>query len=260
MEVRNESITPQKAEQYLNRNTSNRKLRDGVVERYASDMKQGRWTECPAPIVFYENGDVADGQHRLWAIVESKTTQKFLVGRGLSREAGLNIDTGVTRNLVDNARIAGLNDALTSELLACARAVDEGVRGTKGYSNAQKLAMFEKHKESVTWACQHGPRGRTIRNQCVLSAVARAWMYEADKEKLQRFCKVLSTGVPDGEHESAAIALRNYLLVKRNAHLNQMFAETFKKVQNAIHYFMRDKKLMVIKVVADEQYPLKKGR
>jgi len=99
-----ETITPTKAHTWLNRNTSNRKLRDGWVEKYASDMRAGKWTECIVPIVFYENGDIADGQHRLWAIIESDTPQRFFVLHGLTREAGLNIDTGGGRNLVDNAR------------------------------------------------------------------------------------------------------------------------------------------------------------
>jgi hypothetical protein len=92
-EMKLESITPKKAEHYLNRNTSNRKLREGVVERYASDMAGGRWTKCAAPIVFYEDGEIADGQHRLFAIIESGKSQKFFVMRDLPRDAGLNIDT-----------------------------------------------------------------------------------------------------------------------------------------------------------------------
>jgi hypothetical protein len=36
-----EKITPAKAEKYLNANKANRNLRDGLVERYASDMKNG---------------------------------------------------------------------------------------------------------------------------------------------------------------------------------------------------------------------------
>jgi hypothetical protein len=260
VDVKQETITPEKAEKYLNRNTSNRKLRDGVVEKYAHDMKHGRWTECAAPIWFYENGDVADGQHRLWAIIESKTPQKFLVGRNMPREAGLNIDTGLTRTIVDNARISGSDPDLTNEMVAVARAVEEGCRQGKGYSNAKRLEIVEKHREAVSWACSHGPRGRTIRNQCVLAAVARAWYHEPDKEKLERFCKVLTTGQSDGMHESAAVTLRNYLLLKKNAHLNQLFTETFHKVQNAIRYFMQGKQLLVIKTVSDEAYPPKRMR
>ena len=74
METTIENISPQQAEKMLNSNKGNRKLRDGVVEKYALDMVSGNWTQCPVPISFLQNGDVADGQHRLWAIIESITT------------------------------------------------------------------------------------------------------------------------------------------------------------------------------------------
>lgn len=251
-----ESINPKKAEQYLNRNTSNRKLRDGCVDRYAYDMRTGAWTQCTAPIVFYENGDIADGQHRLWAIIESNTTQKFMVVRNLPREAGLNIDTGASRTLVDNARISGTGHDLNNEVLAASRAVEHGKRMADALPNSLKLQIAERHMEAVLWATKHGPRGQCIRNQCVLGAVARAWYHEEDKEKLARFCKVLTDGFADGVHESAAVALRNYLLTKRNAHLNQLFVETFNRVQNCIRAFMRGKPLTIVKSVSEEPYPL----
>lgn len=255
-----ETITPAKAEQYLNRNTSNRKLRDGVVDKYAEDMRNGHWTECIVPIAFYANGDVADGQHRLWAIVESGITQRFFVLRNLSRDAGLNIDVGVPRTLVDNARISGMNTELTNEVLSVARATEFGKRVSDAMPNSKKLEIVERHREAVFWAVKHGPRGRNIRNQCVLGAIARAWYHETDKEKLSRFCKVLTDGFADGDYESAAVALRNYLMVKKNAHLNQLFSDTFSKVQNAIRAFMRGKPLTVIKAVSEEYYPLPKDK
>jgi hypothetical protein len=252
-----ENITPVKAEKYLNHNKANRKLREGVVDKYAEDMRAGNWTECAAPIVFYEDGDIADGQHRLWAIIESGTTQNFDVRRNFPRNAGLNIDTGLGRTIVDNAKISGIDSDLTNEMVSIARAVDSGTRQRDASSNTAKLQLVEKHREAVKWTVTHGPRGRGIRNQCVMAAIARAWYTEADKEKLARFCKVLTDGQAFGEHESAAVALRNYLLLKKNAHLNQLFRETVLKAQNCVYYFMRNKKLMVIRTVKEEMYKRK---
>jgi len=252
-----ETITPNKAELYLNRNTCNRKLRDARVDKYAHDMRNGAWTQCTVPIAFYDNGDIADGQHRLWAIIESGAPQKFYVMRELPREAGLNIDTGDSRTLVDNARISGSNHELTNEVLSISRAVENGRRTSDSLPNSRRLEIAARHLEVSQWVVKHGPRGRNIRNQCVLAAVARAWYHEQDKEKLARFCKVLTDGFADGEQESAAVALRNYLMVKRNAHLNQLFAETFNKVQNCIRAFMRGKSLTIVKAITEEPYPLK---
>lgn len=258
-----EKITPRKAEQYLNRNNSNRALRAGVVERYAKDMANGKWSECIAPIVFYDDGDLADGQHRLFAIVESGVPQKFYVRRNLPRGAGLNIDMGMNRSLVDNARIAGVDAHLNNVLLAVTRCFATGARsaGGKGnaVSNTQKLAWVDKYREPCEWAIHHGPVAKGIRNALTYTAIARAYSHmkdEAQVERLKEFCKVLQTGVSNGEADSAAVAIRNYLISNRMlAYSPGGWYETFKKLQNAISYFMRRKPLNVIKAVAAECYP-----
>ena len=251
-----EYIDCAKAQMWLDRNTSNRKLRDGWVEKYASDMLAGKWTECIVPIVFYENGDIADGQHRLWAIIESGTTQRFFVLHGLSREAGLNIDTGGSRTLVDNARISGLNADITNEMTAAARALESGTRTSSSMSNSSLLTLVEKHREALKWVCAHGPRGKGLRNQCVLAAVARAWYHTDDKEKLARFCQVVSTGMMQDGGESAAVALRNLFLMNRNVHLNQLFREHFLLAQAAVKAFMHSRPITRLRTPAEEPYPL----
>ena len=252
-----ETITPKKAEIYLDRNTCNRPLRGQKVDKLTHDMRNGTWTICPCPITFYDNGDVADGQHRLWAIIDSNTSQKFLVLHGLPRPAGLNLDTQERRNVIDNARISGTNSGLTTEVLSISKVVESGQRAGDALPDSRKIEVADRHLDAVQWTIKHGPRGRYLRNQCVMAAVARAWYHEADKEKLARFCKVLSDGFADGASESAAIALRNYLLVKRDAHLLSLFSESFRKVQNCIRVFMRGKAISIVKNVAAEPYPLK---
>jgi hypothetical protein len=262
MELVMEKVTPTKAEGWLNKNKSNRKLRDGVVERYAEDMRNGQWTTCPVPICFYNDGDVADGQHRLWAIVESGCPQTFPVARGLTRADGLNIDTGLNRSIVDNARISGQDAGLSNQLLSVARAIAEGERGgAKPLSNAQRLALVESHRDAAKWACANGPKGRWVNNAITVGAVARAWYVEKDHERLRRFCDVLGSGFSDGESESAAIAIRNYLVNKGTVTTSAgLWRDTFLKVQNAIRYFMLGKKLTVIKQVSEEAYPLRKSK
>ncbi|MNX86001.1 hypothetical protein D3C86_1178590 [compost metagenome] len=261
MDIRIEVVDPAKAESWLNLNKNNRKLRDGVVEQYAQDMKAGRWTNCPTPISFYADGDVADGQHRLWAIVESSTTQTFPVARGLDRADGLNIDTGLNRSVVDNSRISGVDTGLSNTLVAVARATQHGVASVGRMSNALKVECVDLHRDACTWAVANGPKGKNLRNAVVLAAISRAWYWEEDKSKLRRFCDVFDSGFQQGDEESAAVAMRNYMLLKAGlASSSAMWTDTFLKVQNAINYFMRSKKLTVIKGVKEEPYPLKKKR
>ena len=264
LQVTYEAIDSKKAEDILNKNTCNRALREGIVEKYASDMKHGLWTECAMPIVFYIDGDVADGQHRLYAIIESKTTQSFLVVRNFPREAGLNIDTNLVRSLVDNAHISGIDTSLSNTLVSVARAIEDGdsiaLARHRGLSNSENLALVDKHREAADWVVRYGPRGRGLRNAVILSALCRAWYAEKDKDRLALYSTVLSKGFANGPSDSAAVAMRNYLVMKMqqgvSLTISANWRDTFLKVQNSIHYFMHGKPLKTIKVVSDEAYPL----
>jgi hypothetical protein len=262
MEIQLEKVTPRKAEQWLNVNKNNRKMRDGVAEKYADEMRNHRWTQCPEPIAFYDDGDLADGQHRLWAVLESGRTIEFPVARGLTRADGLNLNTGMGRTLVDNAKISGSDASLSNELLSIARAVAQGKcsNGKTPLSNSQRLEMVGEHRAAVDWAISNGPRGRGLRNAMILGAIARAWYWEPDKDRMKRFCDVFTSGFSDGEEETAAIALRNYYLTKPAIASAALWVDTFLKSQNAIFYFMKARKLTIIKGIEEEQYPLKKKR
>ncbi len=255
-----ENVSVQKAEDWLNKfNKTNRSLRQGVVEQYAADMKAGKWTQCVDPIVFYDDGELADGQHRLYAVIESDMTQTFSVMRGLDRASGLNIDTGLGRTVTDNGRISGQDTGLSNNLVAVARAVVTGMASAGRASNAQKLEMVNAVREGAEWAISHMPHAKNVCNSATLGAIARAYYWEADKDRLDRFCKVLGNGFGEGDADTAAIAMRNYMLTNAGyASSTTMWRDTFLKCQNAIDYFMKRKKLTVIKTVKDEAYPLKK--
>lgn len=261
MQIAVELITPKKAADWLDANKSNRRMRAGVAERYAADMAAGKWTQCPEPISFYEDGDLADGQHRLWAIIESETSQRFPVARGLKRADGLNLNTGLGRTLVDNSRISGASDNISNALVATARAVHTGEANGGNGSNAAKLELVEQYREPCEFAVASVKRTRGLCGATVLAAVSRAYMHETDLARLRRFCDVLASGFYIDDTEVAAVAMRNYLLSKGSiAQSSALWRDTFLKVQNSISYFMRGKKLTVIKAVGDEPYPLKKTR
>jgi hypothetical protein len=244
-------------------NTENRKLRESDAEKFAEDMRAGRWTRCFAPIQFYDDKTLADGQHRLRAIVASGVAQEFPVVRGLHREEGLNIDTGRPRSLVDAAKISGADETLTNELVGVCRGIEDGSHAStrgKPRSNAQKMDMVQRHRAAAEWACANGPKGKMIRNGIVLAAIGRAWYYEADRDRLRRFSDVLGSGFYTGESETAAIALRTYLLGKGTVTHGLLWRDTFLKCQNAIKHFMQGNRLTVIKGVSDDAYPVKKRK
>lgn len=260
MEMKQEMISPERAEKYLNSNKANRKLRAGVFEKYQADMEDGKRTDCPVPISFYENGDIADGQHRLWAVLESGIPIKFWVCRGVKKEAGLNIDIGLPRTLVDNARISGVDDNLSNELIALVTFYVFGTRQRKPLSFSKRMELITAHREPCDWAIRCGLKGRGFRNAVVLAAIARAHHHGMEEERLREFSRVLSNGMSNGTEDSAAIALRNYVIARNFNAAGMDGADFFLRAQNAIAYFMKRKSLMVVRVATVEAFPLKKGK
>lgn len=94
-------VTPAIAEAWLEKNVSNRKLSDTAVTKYAKLMTDGMWHYDGSPIRFDTTGKLIDGQHRMWAIIESDTTQQFIVLRNLDPKAFITIDTGKARSFGD---------------------------------------------------------------------------------------------------------------------------------------------------------------
>lgn len=254
-----EKISPKRAEKLLNdTNTQNRKLRAGVVEKYAADMKYGKWLKNPQPIMFYEDGVLADGQHRLWAVVESGATVPFFIVRGVSKDVALNIDTGFGRGLVDNARIAGIEKPISHSIISMAVVLHFGTRQVgRGLSNAERLEIIERYEPHLTWVEERRPRKAKVSNGVIGAAIARAHMHERDLERLAEFCAILGGSIPkDPEADIAAHTFRNYVIGGDD--LARDARDLFLKAMNATKYFMRRKSLTVIKGVKDEAYPLLK--
>lgn len=116
--------TWQEAEEALTKNVSNRHLRPNDVDKYARDMKSkatdGKplWRDCSAPIQFDWDGNLIDGQHRLYAQVRSKTKQSWWVLRDVDPASQKNIDIGIPRNVADALKFEGYTGTIVLSAVA----------------------------------------------------------------------------------------------------------------------------------------------
>ena len=62
--LRKELITPEMANQILEKNHINRRLRIDDVNAYARDILNGNWKENSDPITISKSGNLLNGQHR----------------------------------------------------------------------------------------------------------------------------------------------------------------------------------------------------
>lgn len=86
-------LTPEMATELLECNTINRPLSDSHVHRIARQINDGKWKFNGDTIKIAKTGDVLDGQHRLWAIIEAKKPVDTILVQGIEKDAFSTIDT-----------------------------------------------------------------------------------------------------------------------------------------------------------------------
>ncbi|MGV9891702.1 hypothetical protein [Streptomyces sp. NPDC003395] len=104
-------VTPQLAQEWLDRNVHNRPIRKNKVDNYARDMKAGNWALNGEAIKFAIDGVLLDGQHRLHAIVAAGVPVQMLVVTGLANETQVTMDSGVKRTTGDAFGLEGKKNA-----------------------------------------------------------------------------------------------------------------------------------------------------
>lgn len=96
MRLEIEHISPQRAVEFLARPWSKqRRISNAFVRKYARAMTEGRWVEPSLdPIAFNMDGELSNGQHRLYAVIEAGWEGDMLVAYDAPDEAFLVHDTG----------------------------------------------------------------------------------------------------------------------------------------------------------------------
>jgi hypothetical protein len=140
-------ITPETAERWLTRNTTNRKIRPHHVGNLASDMEAGMWQITGESIKFDNAGNLIDGQHRLSAIVRSGQAVTMLVVSGLLPESQKVMDSGAKRSASDALKLA--NRSNTTVLASAARLAIAHESGMFKYPGANVPTVT--HSQIITF-------------------------------------------------------------------------------------------------------------
>lgn len=105
-----ETITPEMAQMYLNKNIGNRQLSKATVASYAQLMRDDLWEVNNDAICFNASGRLLNGQHRLSAVVESGKPIQFAVIRGLGDDSFVTMDNGKNRIAADAFYTFGIDN------------------------------------------------------------------------------------------------------------------------------------------------------
>lgn len=106
-------VTPEMAAEWLRSNTANRKPSQAAVKRWAKIMLAHSWKLCTDAIAFDTKGVLINGQHRLMAVIESGTTQPFIVAFNFPEESKESCDLGKKRQLHEIMTIGGYDISQT---------------------------------------------------------------------------------------------------------------------------------------------------
>lgn len=151
-----ETITPAKAQEYLDKSGGNRNISKVVVDSYALTMKQGKWLLNGEPIVFDMNDTLLNGHHRLHAIIKSGVPIQTFVTRGVEHESYTTFDCGRHRTV---GQLIGMQGVLnyntiaasvtTSYKLANNFVVGEnhGLEKGRGRTNTMMIELFNQDRD-----------------------------------------------------------------------------------------------------------------
>lgn len=116
--VRLMEVKPKLALELLKTNTRNRPVNDARVSEYAAMMLNGDWQDGVADIVIGADGVLQNGQHTLYAIVESGVAATVTFKTGMPVEAQAVTDTQRARTLGNQLQIDGVKNANTVAAIA----------------------------------------------------------------------------------------------------------------------------------------------
>ena len=254
-----ETITPELAAEYLSHNVNNRRLRDATVSEYAAKMQAGAWVVNHQGIAFAADGRLQDGQHRLWAIVKSGVAVKMLVARGYPAAATTSMDVGKVRNANDMAE-ALTGNRYGTEFIAAARMMITGARPASGnHGKIDDMHGFVryimKHEDAIRFALGNLTHDE-VRAAVFRAVVARAY-YHADRDRLETFCRVISTGRVESLQDTAATTfMRMFVKDRRSFFSASGRAVLYRKLEATLRAFLRGQPLTKIQAADGEVFPL----
>lgn len=145
------TIPPDLAAKWLKRNRINRPLQRRHVVKYVEAIQAGEWDDANGEtIIFSDEYDLMDGQHRLTAVVEAQRAIVSLVVFGVSTTKRGSIDTGAKRQLSNFLSMDGVKNATSvSSIMHMLHAYESGLlqypRGKSFTSYAEGQAFLAAH-------------------------------------------------------------------------------------------------------------------
>lgn len=214
-----EWITPLQAKEWLGTNFNNRRLNERSIAKLIGALERNEWNVNGETIKFDVDGNLIDGQHRLWACLQSNTGLRSLVVRDLPRKVQETVDTGKPRTV---ANILGMRGYANSHSLASATNMtmkyylSEVTSSRLTYTEAQKTSFLEDTPELIEGTKMAGALRKIVTANPTVMATAWVIFNDIDAEACGRFFDSLRSGAGLSEHDPILV-LRNRIASERSS-------------------------------------------
>lgn len=247
-------VTPSQARQWLEGNNNhNRRLSKHAVNRYATDMKAGRWRNATSEVLAFDtHGNLQDGQHRLAALIEADVAVEFWVLLNAHPEDYKVLDQGKTRTAGDALSVNGIAQANTVSAIAkmILSLKHRSNQVWSNYTSATKVEVTDftlAHLDAITWATNLSGRVRSGARlpQAQFGAVAFVAADGAEGiEQIEQFTDLCARGEMLAD-DSPAFTLRKWAIKRAglvDSYAQQRAVAIITKAWNA---FVEDRPLSV---------------
>ena len=247
VEVKIVHLTPELAMEWREKNTNNfRKINPRKVSEYTHEIESGNWKLNGETIQFYEDGTLANGQHRIEGVIKANRAIDVVVVEGIKRDVSV-FDSGLTRTTAQIAKSMGLS-AHNTIFATVSFFLNEGSINTHG--KAEIIEYYLSHQEYFDMASALARRGSKLPILYRAGSVAAIYcclvLKEVSYDKLEAFCSIVNSGMPYFNYVmEPAVVLRNMLVNHElGVHSsNKVLAQTFNVTWQALERFNRQIKL-----------------
>jgi hypothetical protein len=246
-------IGPKEAAMLLHSNVNNRPISEKHVALLANSMKKGEWALNGEPLIFFKDGTLGNGQHRLYAIIRSETTQQFLVVRGVDNATFSTMDGGRKRAGSDVLSLAGEENSVT--LSSTARAfLMYHLTGRSAFliTPSQILTCVKENPDLRVWNTKRVSVKSLKRFPSALAAYATIAARKHGDEPMNIFFDQLATGA-DLKAGSPALLLRDRLTTNQVSKLSKQMQNAF--MIKAINAHIQGRQLGFLRWKDDEDFP-----
>lgn len=205
----------------------NRNKKPAPVDSYKRDIVNDCWVPSDEAIGINLSFEVYNGQHRLWAIIESGKAMPMYVTWNVLDEAKFFVESGAKRTLAERLKMV-VEPKLGNRTSGFCKAIMRGLSPRVKFTDAEIADFAAKWDTLLDWVAEHLPIGRAE----VQAPVAKAYLWYG-KEKVEPFCyRLREIKFPD-DGDPAKVLFKSLDQAKKNRINVALMA--YKKTLQAMH-------------------------